>query len=751
MNNPEASTGFAANLRTTVALAMQPSMLLRSLFASAVIWLLMASAMPSYSRLIFHGKLAGFFAAGLAIVLVSEIVAVLVTSLLCSDHATQVVPQSPTAVIQGLIAASAVEAAPPDMPVETLFAAVYLIIVFSAALTGLFVALLGRARAGGLMRFIPHPIISGFMAGLGWLILNAGFFVLVGSRLDVAALPALLQGDVAAVWLPAMVFALCILVLQARIKSTLNVPGVIIVSLILFYMWAHLIVGDIARVTEAGWFLPNVSDSLRWQLPDFSAIAHIDRAMLVASAGDVLTLAVVYTLNLFLRASAQELVVNRELDLNRECIVNGVANIASAFSGGGAVAYHAPVSSSLVDTMRAYGRLSGVILALMFLLTLLIGGGVFSLIPRFIPAGLLMYFGMQFMKDWLVDSWFKLPRQDSIVIVIIALVTALFGLLTGIAVGTVVAISFFVLEYSRINVIQQELSGAVRHSNLDRPLAHRQLLQAEGDKIVIFRLQGFVFFGTAYRFYEYVYERINSAEADAVAFVLLDFKSVRGFDVSALVDFRKLKRLADNHEIDLLISGVSPDLQPLLVEHEIVGDVKGVAAFFEDLDHALERCENQLLGRADLLDAAAITVEQQLAEHVTVRRYDDGALRTHLERIETRVGDTVFRQGDEADALYFIESGRVDVLLQIEPERSVRLRSMTAGTVIGEVGFYLNSARSASVVVTEAGVLQRLSQEALRQMEATAPQTATAIHVFITRILSDRLSTTNRLIQELMD
>lgn len=738
-------------IRSALAHAAQPAIFVRSLFVSAVIWLLMASAMPSYSRLIFHGKLAPYFAAGLAIVLVSEIVMTLITSLFSSDHATQVVPQSPTAVIQGLIAGGVVSAAPADMPPDTLFAIVYLIIALSTVLTGGFLALLGLVRAGGLIRFIPYPIIGGFMAGLGWLILNAGFAVLLDLRLNAESLPILLEGAVLARWLPAATFAVCILGLQARVKNTLIIPGVIMASLFLFYLWAYLVVGDIDSVKAANWFLPDVSNTVRWQLPDLSALAQIDANMIAASASHILTLIVVCTLNLFLRASAQEIVVGRELDFNREFVVNGFANAVSAGSGGGIVAYHAPISSSLVEGLRVYGRLVGIILAFMFLLTLVIGGAVFSLIPRFIPAGLLMYFGLQFMKDWLLDSWSKLPRQDYGVVVFMALVTAFIGLLAGIAVGIGAAVAFFVLEYSRINVIQQELSGSLHRSNVDRPLPQSQLLQEDGDKIAIFRLQGFVFFGTAYRFYEHVKGRIEHPDSTTLTFIILDLKAVRGFDVSAIVDFQKLKRLAQLHNIDLLLSNVLPSLQPILLDNGVVERAAAGQPFFDDLDHALEHCENILLQRANLLDTAQITVEQQLAQHVQLTSRDAHALRQGLDQIEAAPGDAIFQQGDPADALYFIESGRVDVLLGFQTDRVLRLRSMTAGTVIGEVGFYLKQSRSASVVVTEAAVLQRLSYESLRRMETTAPQTATAIHVFMSGILSDRLSTTNRLIQELMD
>ena len=734
-----------------MAQALKPQMILRSVLASAIIWLLMASAMPSYSRLIFNGKLASYFAAGLAIVMVSEIVMVLITSLFSSDHATQVVPQSPTAVIQGLVAGSVIAAAPADMLTEELFALVYLMIALTSILAGALVVLLGISGAGSLIRYIPYPIIGGFMAGLGWLILNAGFSVLVDLRLNAESLPILLEGEVFRRWLPAAVFALGVLGLRSRYRSTMILPGGILASLFLFYLWALFVIGDMGALAEDGWLLPNLSNALHWQLPDFSAFGGIDWSIILASAGHTLTLIVVYILNLFLRASAQEIVVNRELNLNRECLVNGVANIASALSGGGAVAYHAPISSALVHGMRVYGRLVGLILALMFALTLFFGGAVFALIPSFIPAGLLMYFGLQFLKEWLLDSWSSLPRQDYIVIVIIALVTALFGLLAAIAVGIMVAISFFVVEYSRMEVIKQELSGSFHRSNLDRSFAQNQLLQKEGEGILILRLQGYIFFGTAYRFYEHVVSRISADESGRLRFIILDFKSVRGFDVSTMKDFQKLKKLTDAKGIELLVSDAAPHLQTLLSEGGIVEARLDKPSHFDDLDRALEWCEGILLAESNLLDANQVTLEQQLAQHAIIRSEEAAAAQASLDRIETHVGDTVFNQGDESDALYFIESGRVDVLLRDEAGHVLRLRSMTAGAVIGEVGFYLGKARSASIVVTEAGVLQRLSHEALRRMEVTAPQTATAIHVFIASLLSDRLATTNRLVQELMD
>ncbi len=747
-NSPFASPDLG--FREAIKIALKPPQLMRSVFTSAIIWLLVTSAMSSYAKLIFHAQMADYFAAGLGITLVSQIVLLIVNSLFSSDHATLMIPQSPTAVIQGMIASSLVAAAPPDMSPEALFPLVYWIISLSSLCTGGFILLLGITRAAGLVRYIPYPIVGGFLAGLGWVIFNAGFAVGVDHRVSAHTLPILLEDGVVMRWLPALVFASCTLLLQARNRNMMIMPVMILVAVALFYAWAQLVVGDVAALAAAGWFLPGVPEPINWQPLDLTAIAWIDADMIGASAGGILTLLIVCALNVFFRASAQELISGRELDLNRESAVNGAANMASGLVGG-IVGYHGTLSSALVEMTGVYGRLVGIILALMFWLTLMFGSALFSLMPRFLPAGLLMFFGLQFMKDWLLDSWFKLPRQDYVIVVVIALATALFGLLPGIGLGLALAMSFFVLEYSRMDVIKQQLSGSVHRSNLDRSFAENRFLQREGKKILILRLQGYLFFGTAYRFYEHVKLIISDEAVDPLRYIALDFKSVRGFDASTVSDFKKLKQLSDRHGIELLFSSVLPHLQPLLAGGGILERESGRPLFFDDLDHALEWCENALLDGAALFGATVVTVEQQLAQHALIDNRDVSALYRYLERVETSAGDVVVRQGDESDALYFIESGRVDVLLQGDGPDVLRLRSMTAGAIVGEVGFYLKKARTASIVVTEAGVLQRLSLKALQAMKATDPHTASALHMFITCVLSERLSNSNRVIQELID
>jgi SulP family sulfate permease len=127
-------------------------------------------------------------------------------------------------------------------------------------------------------------------------------------------------------------------------------------------------------------------------------------------------------------------------------------------------------------------------------------------------------------------------------------------------------------------------------------------------------------------------------------------------------------------------------------------------------------------------------------------------LMAYLEPMEVEAGAYLIRQGQVADAMYFIEKGQVTAQLENEEDggQPVRLRTMSAGTVVGEMGLYLGSRASASVVVDQSSVVYRLSAGNLKRMEETAPEIAAAFHRFVASLLSERLTNTNETLQALL-
>jgi SulP family sulfate permease len=134
----------------------------------------------------------------------------------------------------------------------------------------------------------------------------------------------------------------------------------------------------------------------------------------------------------------------------------------------------------------------------------------------------------------------------------------------------------------------------------------------------------------------------------------------------------------------------------------------------------------------------------------------------YLEIREVEEGYCLMRQGEASDGLYFIESGQVIAQVSTDETsqdesvnsesgygRTVRLRAMRPGSVVGEVGMYLGIPRTASVVANRPSTLYYLSLEALMKMEEKDPALASAFHQFIARLLAERLSDNSRTIQAL--
>jgi SulP family sulfate permease len=109
-------------------------------------------------------------------------------------------------------------------------------------------------------------------------------------------------------------------------------------------------------------------------------------------------------------------------------------------------------------------------------------------------------------------------------------------------------------------------------------------------------------------------------------------------------------------------------------------------------------------------------------------------------------GERLIEQGALSQDILFIESGRVAVIQDAPGSAPLRLKSMGAGTVVGEITFYVAGPRSASVVALEPTTAYLLSGDAMRRMQREHPQQASEFHAFMAKTLALKLVETNRLV-----
>jgi SulP family sulfate permease len=458
---------------------------------------------------------------------------------------------------------------------------------------------------------------------------------------------------------------------------------------------------------------------------------------------------VVGVLTLLLNTTGIELVTERDIDLNRELRAAGAANVAAGV-GGGLVGFHALSLTALAHRAGARTRLPGIIGAAICVATLVFGASALSLIPKPVLGGLLLYLGLGFLLDWVVLTWRRLPRVDYALVVLILAVIAAFGFLIGVALGTLVALVMFVVEYSRGDVVSRAISGAAYRSNVDRDPGHLAILRERGDGIQVLELQGYLFFGTASSLLDRIKERLSDSSLQEVRFVVLDFRRVSGLDSSAVLGFTKLRQLASSRGITLVLTGVGDRLRLGLERGGFGEDPDGGVRILPDLDRGVQWCEDRLLEEAGApASAAPPPLEDQL--RAALGSVDPTWVLPYLEPIEVDAGEPLMRQGEPSDGLYFLESGRLTVQLESPEGERMRLRTMGPGTVVGEVTLYLGTPRTASVVAEVPSRLHRLSADALARMERGDPTVAAAVHRMFARLLAERLTDTLNEVEALLD
>jgi SulP family sulfate permease len=712
--------------------------------AGFVVAIFTVIASASFASLIFSGPLSIFVPSGVRMALTTAVVVGALVGLTSSCRGAIAIPQDRIVPILALLAAG-VATGMPTASVDEKGLAIMSGIVMVTLLTGLFLYALGRLRLGNLIRYIPYPVIGGFLAGSGWLLALGGLRVMTGHPIETTNVTTLLRTPELWRWTPGLLLGLTLFWLLKRVKHQLLIPALLAVAITVFYVAIGLAGRSVADARDQGWLL-NIPNGGEVQFVTFiSVLKNLSWGLLANNLSVLATILVTSVVSILLTATALELSLDKDIDLNRELCSAGAASFVSGLAGG-MVGFHSLSMSRLALSMGARSRWVGVVAAFFCGVAFCAGPKFISMVPRFVCGGLLIFLGLIFLWEWVFEASNKLTKLDYFVVLFILAIIGAVGYPEGVAAGTIAAVVLFVHNYSRVDVVSHAMSGADLRSNVDRPVSELKFLREHGEQIYVLHLQGFIFFGTANHLLQEVKERAADLGPNRLRFVVMDFRRVTGIDSSAVFSLGKVHQLAQRLGFTLMMTQVSPEIEKLLV----IGGLRQTSfpsfRLFPDLDHGLEWCERLLLKGLNASENEANNLCQQLREiwpvHVPPER-----LLPYLERDSVGKDTYLIRQGDRSECLYFIESGRVTARLELAKNQSLRLRSMGAGTVVGEVGMFLNGQRMASVVTEEDCIVYRLSAESLNRLCHEDLDLALALHQFMLRLLAERLTSTSNMLR----
>ena len=706
-------------------------------------------ACSSFAALIFAGPLNQFVGNGIWLGLFTALIVGVIVSLISSYPGVIAIPQDRVAPILALMAVSMAARMGSASPQEKCFAVMAAIAVVSL-ITGSFLFVLGRLRLGNLIRYIPYPVIGGFLAGSGWLLVRGSLRVMTGHAISLETIPLFLHAGVLVQWLPGVVFGAVLFLASKRLRHPLTLPLMLFGTIGLFWLIMKVGGSSVSAARQHGW-LPDLASSNGSR--DFSSFFIINLApwRLMAQEWSILaTILLTSVVSILLTASALELAAEEEIDLNRELRAAGIATFAAGI-GGGMVGFHSLSMSRLVLSMGARSRWVGVGSALICGLGLFLGPSVVLIVPQFVCGGLLFFLGLTFLWEWAWEARRTLTSVDYGVVILILAVVGAVGYPQGVGVGILAATIMFIHNYSRVDVVTHAYSGADLRSNVDRSVRESRLLREGGAQIYVLRLQGFIFFGTANHLLHEVRTRAMEKGLAQLKFVILDFRRVTGLDASAIFSLSKVQNLASKQGFSLLLSQVSPQLIAQFDQGGLNDLHGGAYKLMPDLDCALEWCEDRLLAAGNGgSNGQHLHLEDQLKDAWPAGIQAQGML-PYLERLELPAATHLIRQAEQSEALYFVESGRVTARLEFQDGRTLRLRTMGPGTVVGEVGLFLRGARAASVITEQPCIVYRLSTTELERMSRDNPDLALAFHRYLICLLGERLTNSTALLRGIIE
>lgn len=615
-------------------------------------------------------------------------------------------------------------------------------LVLGTLIVGVSSYICGALKLGRWIRFMPYPVIGGFMAASGWFLFVGAVRVLTQEPISLKLLSDLANGAHSSKLVVAVLFALALHIAQhSRFPlafPTLLVCGGASILEAILYSGTSL---NIAR--ESGWLIKISADAVDAPAPWLIALASkIELQEIFNCAGQYLALVTVVIATQLLSIMAIEVETKNDIDLDHELRLNGLANILAGLAGG--TVGTLSVSRTLFSfRIGARGRISGMLVGILCLFPLALGPSALGFVPIPILGAILIQLGCSMLYEWLFKSWRLMQPADYVQLFIIFLTIVSFDFVAGVGVGIISACVTFVVNTARVRIVRHAMNRGNFSSRVDRPIYQSETLQKNGSRIQIMWLHGFVFFGSGHHLLSNI-KSIMSSSPQSCYSLILDFKQVLGIDSSAAMTLVKLRHLSEREGFQLVFSNLSEYVAQSLRLGGVInqGDDDN-CRIFNDLDAALEWCEDNLLKDSNDENLLSHTTSEWLKSELgSADRVN--LLGKYIEIKKFEPGDILFYQGETADSLYILSTGRVTILFKSAEGSELRLRSMLGHTLLGEMGLYRNVLRGASVVADEPTVVYKVTRKSLQHMEDEAPELAHAFHKFVVRTLAARLDFSNR-------
>ncbi len=697
--------------------------------ASAGIGLVVLSALSvsfaiSFAAFVYSGPLPAHLSAGVGLSLLGVTLMPIVAAFTSSYRGVVFHAQDVPAVLLGG-AAIAVTAGMEGGETGTAFATVATLIAVATLVTAATLFAAARLRLGLLARFMPYPVIGGFLAATGFLLLTGALGMMVKDTVSVWNLAPLWQPGALVRWLPWLLFSAVTVALVRTSDNAFMLPAALLLGGLGFFGLLWLLGLDLGAASAAGLLLGpfDSGNFLSGISPDI--LVQADWGAIVQQAPTVIAIAGVSAMGLLLNASGLELALGRDIDFNRELASGARSNLAAGLMGG-FPGYHLMGETLLAHRIGITGVLAGITVALASVLTLWFGAKLIAAFPIGLAASVIAFLGIDLLYEWLWVQRRRLPLQDMAIIALILVTAATLGFIEALSVGLLAAALLFVFSYAGVDAVGLRTTGAVRRSAVERGVRQAARLAEEGHRTRIYELRGYLFFGTANRLLEDV--RADFAAPPAPDRMVFDLTRMTNLDTSATLALARTADLCRAQGAEFVLCGLS---DPVAERLAASGMLAGIT-LRKSLDEALTVIEAEIL--ADLSDEP---LEHTILDAMAAAS-PDLDLGAFSDRVHLAAGEVLIAEGTRATELYQVTGGQLRAeVIGLDGKPRVVGRFLP-GALIGEIAAYAGVPRTATIVVEHEATLLRIQIDHIPRTHAGSTAAA-VLHSYAARSLAYRL------------
>lgn len=596
-------------------------------------------------------------------------------------------------------------------------------------LSGLFQFLIGVTGGGKLIKFLPYPVVAGFITGSGVLMIFSQYNPLTAVVDDVAWQSWQ--------WLPLATAAVTFGAMQLTPQLSQKIPATV-AGLVVGVVFFQVAVAFGAASVPQAWVigeLPKFGDlGSGFQLSDFNALPW---PVIVSAA---LALSLLASVDTLLTSVVADVETRTRHDARRELIGQGIGQLCAGVSGGMAGA--GSTGASLVAVRSGGMRWVGAVTGVCMLLLVLVGGSIGQFLPLAVLAGVILHVAMG-MLDRDILRWLgkHVTRMDGVIALLVSLVTIFYDLMVAVAVGVVIAAIIYIRHQVIAPVVHRRSNISQRRSVVARTTKERELLNDHAEKIVVYELRGNIFFATADQLFEEI-----TPDLDRNTLLILHLLRVQQIDITALKIFHQMAERLDASGGALMFCELHKELGLGRKMNKALKKVTPIPSnwkvrTFVGSDEALAWAENHLLkrlGASPKKSSHCVDIaETELCEGMTpeeIQLLSDVMITHHVKK-----HDYLFRFKDVGDELYVVLCGQIDIRLPTTKHHYKRLAVYRPGTTFGEIAFFNPGKRVADAVAMTDVTLVALNRDGLKELNIAAPATTLTLLTSLAKMQGDHL------------